>query len=907
MEEKRNSTKNHYNNSEAIKEAYTFSAYEAFKTLKTSEKGLTSHEAEERLHYYGLNELKAEEGVHPLKVLLEQFSSPLVWTLIAALVISIFLYEYIDAVVISIIIILNALLGFAQEYRAEKAIEALKKMASLKARVLRNGREIKIDSKEVVPGDVILLETGDKIPADARLFEIHSLQTQEAPLTGESQPVSKILEPLGEKTLLADRKNMAYSSTVVSSGRGKAVVMATGMSTEVGKIAQLIKESREKQTPLQKKLRNLGKYLTAGVVIIAVVVFLAGIFSGQNASDMLLMAIALAVAAIPEGLPAVITISLAIGVQQMIKRNVLVRKLPSVETLGCVDVICTDKTGTLTHNQMTVTKIWTNNTIYEVTGSGYHPKGTFTVDNKLANPEPLHKLLKIGALCSNAKLTGRDSKREVEGDPTEAALIVSAEKAGFESEEINKNEPRIDEIPFSSERRMMTTIHKTSEGNVSFTKGAPEVIINLCDKILVNGRVQRLDRQKKNELLKQNESFAKEALRVLGFAYKELGSAYKEGSDKNNAEDNMIFVGLQAMIDPPREEVKDSIRKCHEAGIRVIMITGDQIATAKAIAEKLGIKGEAVSGHELENIRNLEAEIKRINIFARVNPEHKLDIVKALKKNGHVVAVTGDGINDAPALKKADIGIAMGITGTDVAKEASDMILTDDNFASIVNAVEEGRGIFDNIRKFVNYLLSSNFGEICIILFASLFGLPLPLTAIQILWVNLVTDGLPATALSKDSYSKEIMKRKPRPAKENILSKELSWDIAIFGGLMGIFSLILFWLYQGSGLMKAQTIVFTSLVLFELVRVQIIRMDYKLKIFSNKWLIAAIALSIFLHILIIYSPAAAWFKTAPLSLIDWGIIILASLLLFGAYKGLEKLILKEVLKKQENDEWKQNN
>lgn len=909
MEEKRNSTKNHYNNSEAIKGAYTFSAQEAFKNLKTSEKGLTSHEAEERLHYYGLNELKAEEGVHPLKVLLEQFASPLVWTLIAALGISIFLHEYFDAVVVGIIIILNAVLGFVQEYRAEKAIEALKKMASLKARVLRNGREIKIDSTEVVPGDIIILETGDKIPADGRLFEIHSLQSQEAPLTGESQPISKILDSLEEKTLLADRKNMVYSSTIITNGRGKAVVTATGMSTEVGKIAQLIKESREKQTPLQKKLSNLGKYLTIIVVIIAFVVFLAGIFSGQKVSDMLLTAIALAVAAIPEGLPAVITISLSIGIQQMFKRNVLVRKLPSVETLGCVDVICTDKTGTLTHNQMTVTKIWANGIVYEVTGSGYDTKGTFTVANKLANPEPLHKLLKIGALCSNAKLTGKDSKREVEGDPTEAALIVSAEKAGFALEEINKNEPRMDEIPFSSERKMMTTVHKSKEGIISFTKGAPEVVINLCDKILINGKVQRLDRLKKNELLKQNESFAKEALRVLAFAYKELGSAYKEESDKNNAEDNMIFVGLQAMIDPPREEVRDSIKKCLEAGIRIIMITGDQIATAKAIAEKLGIKGEAVTGQELETIKkdktkNLETEIKKINIFARVNPEHKLDIVKALKKNGHVVAMTGDGINDAPALKKADIGIAMGITGTDVAKEASDMILTDDNFASIVNAVEEGRGIFDNIKKFVNYLLSSNLGEICIILFASLFGLPLPLTAIQILWVNLITDGLPATALSVDPYSKEIMKRNPRPAKENILSKELSWDIAIFGVLMGIFSLILFWLYQGSGseieLMKAQTIVFTSLVLFELVRVQIIRMDYKLKIFSNKWLIGAIVLSILLQLLIIYTPAAAWFKIAPLSLIDWGIIILASLILFGTYKGLEKLILKEVLKKQEN-------
>ncbi|PIN75770.1 calcium-translocating P-type ATPase, SERCA-type [Candidatus Woesearchaeota archaeon CG10_big_fil_rev_8_21_14_0_10_36_11] len=858
---------------------------EVLEELKATEKGLTNHEAEQRLHQYGLNELKAEEGTSPWKILLQQFISPLVWILVVAMGISFFLGEIIDGIVIAVIIVLNAVLGFVQEYRAEKAIEALRKMASPKAKVFRAGKEQSIDSKYLVPGDIILLETGDKVPADARLIEIHTLETQEAPLTGESQPVTKDLALVKEKTPLADRKNMVYSATVISNGRGKAVVLSTGMKTEVGKIATLIKESDKKLTPLQKKLKQLGKYLTIAVIIVAIIVFMAGILSGKDASVMFLTAIALAVAVIPEGLPAVITISLALGVQRMVKKNALVRKLPSVETLGSVSVICTDKTGTLTHNEMTVTKMWANNTVYDVTGSGYEAKGNFTIKNKLANPEHLHALLTIGAQCNDSHF----DKKELFGDPTEAALIVSAEKAGFTQQELVKKQPRTDEIPFSSERKMMTTIH----GKVSYTKGAPDIIIELCDRILINGKVQRLPRDIKKEIIKQNESFAKEALRVLGFAYNE---------NVKDAEKNMIFVGLQAMIDPPREEVKNAIQRCQAAGIRVIMITGDQITTAKAIADELGIQGNAITGQELDAHKNLIRDIKEISIFARVNPEHKLKIVEALKKNGHVVAMTGDGVNDAPALKKADIGISMGITGTDVAKEASDMILTDDNFTSIVNAVEEGRGIFENIRKFVNYLLSSNLGEITVILFASLYSsifglhLSLPLTAIQILWVNLVTDGLPATALSLDPHSQGIMQQQPRPAYESILSKELQWNIIMFGVLMGIISLILFILYQDSGITKAQTIVFTSLVLFELVRLQTIRAEYKLSILSNKWLVVAIVVSLLLHLATIYTPLNVWFKTTPLTLVDWGILIIASGALYGMYRVINYFMKKKKIK-----------
>jgi Ca2+-transporting ATPase len=844
-----------------------------YSEFKVTEKGLSNSEADHRLHKYGLNELKVEKGISPFKIFLQQFTSPLVWLLIVALVISIFLKEEVDAIVIGAIIVLNAFLGFIQEYKAEKSIEALKKMASPKAKVIRGGKEMKIDSTQVVPGDLIVLETGDKVPADSRIVEVHELQTQEGPLTGESQPVSKIVEVLKEGTALADRTNMVYSSTIISEGRGKAIVTATGMNTQVGKIATMIQEAHETLTPLQKKLRDLGKYLTVAVVLVAIVVFLAGVFTGKEPTIMFLTAIALAVAAIPEGLPAVITISLALGVQRMVKKNALVRKLPSVETLGSVNVICTDKTGTLTHNQMTVTRIWANNNVYEVTGSGYEAKGTFVLKKKLANPEFLHQLLKVGTLCNDAELSGKSSKREVLGDPTEAALIVSAEKAGFTKKELNKKEPRVDEIPFNSKRKMMTTVHKSKRGKVSYTKGAPDILINYCDRILIKGKVQRLTRDKKKEILKENEKFAKQALRVLGLAYNDN---YRK---KENAEKGMIFVGLQAMIDPPREEIKDSIAVCQKAGIKVIMITGDQITTAQAIAAEVGITGKAITGKQLEKIKNLEKEIKNIGICARVNPEHKMRIVSALKKKGYIVAMTGDGVNDAPALKKADIGISMGITGTDVAKEASDMILTDDNFTSIVSAVEEGRGIFDNIRKFVNYLLSSNLGEITVILAASLAGLPLPLTAIQILWINLITDGLPATALGLDPHSEGIMNRPPKAARESILSKELRWDIITFGVLIGLATLVLFWLYQGSGIAKAQTVAFTAIVVFELARLHMIRSRYNLNFFTNKWLQGAIVLSVLLHLATIYTPLAKVFGTAPLNLIDWGLIIAGAVIL----------------------------
>ncbi len=858
-----------------------------FKTLQSSERGLSSHQAEERLHQYGFNELKTKEKTHVFKILLRQFSSPLVFILIVALAISLFIGEGVDALVIGAIVVINAAMGFFQEERAEKALEALQKMASSKAAAWRDGKERQIDSRSLVLGDVISLQSGDKVSADARLIEVHDFKTQEAPLTGESLPVRKDINPLSEKTALADRKNMVYTSTIITDGRAKAVVTATGMATEVGKIAYLIKEVHEKTTPLQKKLGDLGKYITVAVVIVAVIIFLTGIISGLPVSAMFLTAIALAVAAIPEGLPAIITLSLAHGVQSMVKRKALIRKLPSVETLGSVNVICTDKTGTLTHNEMTVTKIWADGIIYDVTGSGYERKGSFLLDKKEVDVEPLKLLLKAGALCNDAQFEITSKKTRVIGDPTEAALIISAEKSGQKRETLEHAEPRADEIPFTSERKMMTTIHKTKKGLVSYTKGAPDIILELCNKILVDGKVYRLERSKKKEILEYNELFASRALRVLGFAYK------PEARGKEDAEKDMIFIGLQAMIDPPRAEVKEAIKKCEEAGIRVMMVTGDHGSTAKAIAEQLGITGKAVTGQELDELKDIDKEIEHINIFARVNPEHKLKIVSALKKKGYVVAVTGDGINDAPALKKADIGVAMGVTGTDVAKEASDMILTDDNFASIVNAIEEGRGIYDNIGKFVNYLLSSNFAEVLIIflamaVLAPFFGLGLPLTPIHILWINLVTDGLPAVALGLDPFEEGIMKRKPRKAKEPIITKEMTVNIVILGFVMAVATLVLFWLYRGS--MKAQTMAFTALVVFELVRLHHVRSQYRLPAFSNPFLLSAVAVSVLLQVVILYVPFLAdAFNVVPLELMDWVWIGAAALFMLGINAVMQRI------------------
>ena len=840
--------------------------------LKTSKNGLTEKEAAARLLVYGPNEIKSEKKISPIRIFLEQFHSFVIYILIAALAISIFLGETVDAIVIGIIVVLNAIFGFIQEYRAEKSIEALKKLSSLKATVIRDNHEKDIDAKLLVPGDILKLDTGDKIPADSRLIEAVELQTQEASLTGESSPVKKELKVLAPKTQLADRINMVFSGTIISSGKGKAVVTHTGMRSQIGRIAKLIEEAGADETPLQKKLDQLGKWLGIITIIIASIVFLGGVLKGGSLLEFFIVAVSLAVAAIPEGLPAVVTISLAIGVQRMVKRNALIRKLPSVETLGSTTVICTDKTGTLTKNEMTVKKIYANNKIIDVTGSGYDKEGAFLHENKKINPLEIDILLRIGALNNDANFDGKD----VIGDPTEAALIVSAAKAGIAKEAIQNKYPRKDELPFTSERKIMTTMHSIEGEEFAYAKGAPEVILNLCTSIYENGRIKKLTEQKKAEILGINAQFANSALRVLGFAYKTL-------MNKDRAEKNLIFVGLQGMMDPPREEVKEAIRKCARAGIKVVMITGDNQITAKAVAQEIGISGKSITGSELEKLTesDLENYVEDIAIYARVNPEHKNKIVAALRKKGHIVAMTGDGVNDAPALKKADIGISMGIMGTDVAKEASDMILTDDNFASIVNAIEEGRGIYDNIKKFVEYLLSSNLGEVLTIFTAIMIGLPLPLIAIMILWINLVTDGLPALALSVDPAEPNIMERKPRKNHDKIVSNAIIVRMLLVGIVMMVGTLAIFTLSNpDENLAYAQTMAFSTLMFFQMFNVLNCRSEFsslfKIGVFSNMRLWGAIIVSLLLQALVINTPLSRFFSTVPLSMMDWLTAILVA-------------------------------
>jgi P-type Ca2+ transporter type 2C len=855
-------------------DSYSLDAKEVLAKLNVAPSvGLTSEEAEHRLNQFGLNEIEQGRKVSPIKIFLQQFNSPLIWILIVAVIISILLKEVVDSVVIVVIIIVNAILGFIQEYKAERAIEALKKMTASHSKVIRNQQLIEIESRRVVPGDILVLETGDKIAADARIIEAHNTQTQEAVLTGESNPVQKTINTLDKHTQLADRTNMMFAGTIVTAGRTKAVVISTGMNTEFGNIAKLLQKEKQEPTPLQKRFAHLAKWMSVAAVVIIILTFGLGALRGEPLLMIFLVAVSLAVAAVPEGLPAVVTISLAIGVQRMTKRNVLIRNLSSAETLGSVSVICTDKTGTLTHNEMTVRKIWIDNTTIDVSGSGYSKSGVFSADGKEVNPKSgtLQLLLKVGMLCNDANIKEEGELRSVIGDPTEGALLVSAEKAGLNSEELEKKYPRLNEIEFTSERKFMTTMNRMDGKEYALSKGAPDVLLEKCNRIIINNKINRLTRDIKNDILKQNEKFANEALRVLGFAYKDRSE---------DPEKNMIFVGLQAMIDPARLEVASAIQRCKTAGIKVIMITGDHKTTAMAIAKEIGIEGHAITGAELDSFPEdkLSEHIEDIGIFARVDPEHKLKIIGALKSRNLSVAMTGDGVNDAPALKNADIGIAMGLTGTDVSKEASDMILTDDNFASIVDAVEEGRGVYDNIKKFFAFLISGNIGEIAIIFLAILFGLPLPLTATLILVINLVTDGLPAVALGADPFEPGAMQRKPRDQNEPIysgLSPFLVWyPLFMITGVLGLFILTYF---RSSNLARAQTVAFLAMALFELYQAFAARStrypSFKVGLFKNSYLIGAVLLSLGVCIAIIYIPALrAIFKTTALSLAEFAII-----------------------------------
>ncbi len=857
---------------------YSTDTKEVLAQLQSSTQGLTSEEARQRLDKFGENKLIEEHKIKLIKLFLQQFQNSIVWILILAMIISGIAKEWTDFGVIGAIVVLNAILGFVQEFKAEKAIEALKKTLSPKAKVIRNNTEMIIDAILIVPGDILVLETGDKITADARIINLKNFEVQEASLTGESLPVKKELQIFPENTPLADRKNMVFAGTITTKGRAWAVVTETGMKTEIGKIAGMIHETKSPPTPLQKKLKHLSAFLAIAVILIALIIFGYGTFiAGNPLLEMLLAAIALAVAAIPEGLPAVVTISLAMGVQRMAKKHALIRKLPSAETLGACTVICSDKTGTLTHNEMTVTAIYTNREIINVSGSGYDPAGKFSKD-----PKNFEFFLTIGALNNNAQLNFDGEKWTVLGDPTEAALLVSAKKAGIDYQKLQQAYPRIEEIEFSSERKRMTTINQF-KGKISLTKGAIDIILPLCNRILVNGQVERLTRQEKQRILQVNELMTKNALRVLGFAYKEL-----TGIDaKGDIEKDLIFAGLQGMIDPPRIEVKEAITKCKQAGIKVVMVTGDHKGTAQAIAQQLGITGQALTGQELEQINNLEDYVEDISIYARVNPSHKVKIIDAFKAKKEVVAMTGDGVNDAPALKKADIGIAMGITGTDVAKEASAMVLADDNFTTIVNAVEEGRRIFDNIKKFVEYLLSSNMGEVLTVFVGILLKLPLPITALQILWINLITDGAPALALSVEPAEKEIMQKKPLKVEEKIVNRYRGFMILLIGMVMMTGTLFIFDSCLNQGLAYAQTMAFSTLMMFQMFNVLNQRSEessvFKIGFFTNKWLLLAILSSIALQFAVVYVPFLQnLFGTVSLVAFDWikVIGISASVLVF---------------------------
>jgi P-type Ca2+ transporter type 2C len=849
--------------------------------LHSGSTGLTTSNAAERQKKYGLNLIEEKNNKSVLAILANQFKSYIVWILLGAAAVSFWIAlekgeELIDVYVILVILVFNTLLGFYQEFKAEKSIEALKRLAALKAKVRRDGTEQHIDAKDLVPGDIILLEAGDRVPADSRIIECMRLETDESSLTGESMTVKKTVDPVGAKAPLADRVCMVYSGSSVTAGHGIAIVVSTGMSTEIGRIAGLVQSVEDKETPLQQKLAQLAELLAIGTLVICAIVFVLSLFQASRIAALdsssimasFMMAVSLAVAAIPEGLPAVVTICLALGVQRMVRKNALVRVLPSVETLGSCDVICTDKTGTLTYNQMTVRQLYIDGRTVEVSGQGYVPEGIFEEEGKQVQAKSFERLFKAAALCNDAKLNYKDNAWRIMGDPTEAALLVVARKAGITQERLEL--PRIDEIPFDSGRKMMTTLHK-EKVLVAYCKGAPEILLERCSRIEINGKVRTLTAKDKRIIHDQNQRMAEKALRVLGFAYKGLKDA-KEA----NVESKMIFIGLVGMIDPPRREISDSIRRCKEAGIRVVMITGDHKATAIAIGKELGLEGNVLTGPELDEMESLDGTVEETLIYARVSPQHKLKIISALKAKGHVVAMTGDGVNDAPALKRADIGIAMGITGTDVAKEASDMILTDDNFTSIVNAVEEGRGIYDNIRKFVKYLLSSNFGEVLTVLAATLIGYVepiIPLAAIHLLWINLLTDGLPALALGVEPTDPEVMRQPPRKQKDSIISKDALLEMLPIGVIMAAGTLFLFSraLSTGHDVAYASTIAFMTLVMFQLFNVfnARSRQSVFLTPINNIWLVLAVASSFMLQLLVLYTPLSGFLKAVPLNLLDW--------------------------------------
>ncbi|WP_296142735.1 cation-translocating P-type ATPase [uncultured Anaerococcus sp.] len=856
--------------------------------------GLSSSEAQARLDKYGPNRIESSNKKSMLEKIKEQILDPMVILLIVASIISAFTGDTVEAIIIIAIVIINAIMSIYQEGQAEDSVAALQKMSSPEATVVRDGKRGKVRAEDLVPGDIVILETGDIIPADIRLLDSRNLQIDESSLTGESVAVEKDADEVYDTEVgIGDRKNSAFSSSIVTYGHGEGVITATGHDTEIGHIATSLDSVADKETPLQRQLKDLSKKLAILVIIVCILVFVVGYFrSNMSWLENFMVAVSLAVAAIPEGLTAVVTIVLSIGMNRMVERKAIVKNLVSVETLGSTTAICSDKTGTLTQNEMTITKVFTDFKEFDVAGSGYTPEGDITLEGEtIADHDQIKLLMTVASLSNDANLIERNGLYEITGDPTEGAMLTLAEKWGIVQEDLNEAHPRIDEIPFDSDRKMMTTFHEMDGTYYAMTKGAPDIMINNSSKIMIDGKLEDFTEDMKRQVLEENTKLAKQALRVMAYAFKPYETLEGEELTTENIEREMVFVGLTGMIDPPRPEAKAAVAECHASGIDVIMITGDYFETALAIAKELGIaehEDQAMQGSDLNN--KSEEEIKEIvktkRIFARVSPQNKVQLVNALQANGNVVAMTGDGVNDAPAIKNADIGISMGVTGTDVAKDTADMILVDDNFATIVNAVEEGRVIFSNIKKFVSFLLSCNIAEVLIVFLSILFGLPSPLTPIQLLWLNLVTDAFPALALGVEPAEADIMQRPPRDPNESILAGEtgknvILQSIAITISVLAAYVIGLNYIFPNN-IEGAHTMVFATLITSELLRAFSVRSErYTLKElgwFSNKNLLKANLLSFALLLLVMYVPPLRRLFELQFITWEWWIIILLSFL-----------------------------
>jgi Ca2+-transporting ATPase len=887
-----------------IKNWHSMSTEEVMKLLESGHSGLTSEEVSKRREVYGLNRIEEIRKRSPLRLFFKQFQNAINYILILAAVISIIVGNSpLDAVVIIVILFINAILGFVQEYRSEKALAALKELSAPKTIVVREGQERKVGTEELVPGDIVVLSTGDRVPSDIRLFTSVRMRAEESVLTGEPGSEEKITGKLPEDTPLVDRLNMVYSGTSITGGRGFGIVVATGMNTEVGKIAEEIEEASGEKTDFHRRVSSLAVYLSILAIVLASSQAVIAYLRGVSIYNVLLFALTSAVSIIPEGLIAVITIVLVVSVRVMARRNAIVRNLQAVETLGSATVICTDKTGTLTRNEMTVRAIYLNGETIEVTGEGYAPIGDFEKNGEVIYPEShphLELFLKAMALCNDARLVSEDDKYSILGDPTEGALVVAAAKGGINKEEEEEETPRIDEIPFESELACMTTVHDFSdEEKYIYAKGSPERMINLCNEIYTNGRVVEITSEFKSQVLSASHELASKGYRVLGISYRVIGSS-KYRLAREDCGRDLVFLGLVGMVDPPRREAIEAVKKCKNAGIKVVMITGDHRETARAVAEEVGImtkKDRILEGKELDAISEKEFEkiVDKVKVFARNEPHHKLRIVKALKKKGNIVAMTGDGVNDAPALEEADIGISMGTTGTQIAKETSDIILTDDNFASIVGAVEEGRTSFSNLRRALLYLISTSIAEAVTILLTLLLGFPLLLLPLQILWINLVTDGFCDKTLAIEPRYRDVLKDPPRPPKERIVSRGMLYHIAFMGLIMVLGTLFVYYFSIQSlglsviftGYTEPRTLAFYTLVFFQLFNAVNARSRtysiFKIGLFSNKYLALGLVLSLVLNVSIVYVPFfQQLFEIVPLTLYEWFIVFLVSSSIFVA-------------------------